>query len=494
MIADYYSRSAVAAAQAIEGFDEQRFRDHLDGTPVGVSSPGTGQEALTLADLAVRLLARLYPQLAINVPGDPGENLRALAAAINPAIEFIDTAEIGVVIGDAPAYSESLYAGSDGWDALVSTTEPQPTGTSDNPFGAGVAACMAAAGVFRRAFLADWRDRLDESVRFSTWTGTLVADHNEGPGLPATLAGQAVLAGAGAIGNSALWALRALPTTGTVHVIDPEKIELSNLQRYVLAERADEHAVKVELATASSARLELVAHHQTLAAFLAQHGYHWPVMMLGLDSASDRVGAQASLPQHIINAWTQPGDLGISHHSRFGGAGGCVSCMYLPEGAVRNEDELVAEALGVSDRLMEIRTALHTGRPVGRPLLEAIAAAIGRPIEVLLPFETRTVRELYVEGFCGGAVIPLSDAGRLHASAPDVHVPLAHQSALAGVLLASALIRHAIDGPPDITSVTRLDVMRPIAPMTVQLLQARRDGRCLCDDPDFVAVSAGKYS
>jgi hypothetical protein len=29
-----------------------------------------------------------------------------------------------------------------------------------------------------------------------------------------------------------------------------------------------------------------------------------------------------------------------------------------------------------------------------------------------MAFEGRSIRELYVEGFCGGAVVPLGEAGR----------------------------------------------------------------------------------
>lgn len=493
MIADYYARSAVAASQAIEGFDEDRFRAHLEDTPVGLSGPGSGGEAGMVEDLTVRLLARLYPQLAIDVRGGAGERLRELALAINPAADLVEGAEIGIVVASGRPYHESIYAGADGWDALISADSPCSAGRSPNPFGAGAAACVAVAALFRRAFLADWALRVQADLRFSTWTARPTDAPTGGPDLPDEL-GETVLAGAGAIGNGTVWALRQLSATGTVHIVDPEDLELSNIQRYVLAERAHENQVKSELASAASAGPQLEGHRQPLAEFLAEHGYRWPAMLLALDSAADRIGAQASLPRFVANAWTQRGDLGVSSHSPFGGDGACVSCLYLPEGVVKNEDELVAEALGVPQHLMEIRTALHTGGSVSRALLESIAAAIDRPLDALLPFEGRTVRELYVEGFCGGAVIPLGEAGKLHADAPHVHVPLAHQSALAGVLLGAGLARHVIDGPPDVTSVTRLDVMKPVPAKTTQPQRAYRDGRCLCDDPDFVTIYQGKYA
>lgn len=492
MLADYFARSAVAASQVIEGFDEERFRAHLEQNPVGVAADALTSEGEQLADMAVRLLARLYPQLAIRVPGPAGARLRDLAVSINPSIELVDSAELGVVVGEGPPFTESIYAGSDAWHALIATDGPLPLGGSENPFGAGGAACFAVAGLFRRVFFPDAPHRMEKSLCFSVFDGERLDRPTHSNELPAAL-GDAVLVGAGAIGHGAIWALRRLPVAGTVHVVDPERIELSNLQRYVLAERSDENAVKAEFAARESRQLTLEPYEGALASFVAAEGWTWPAMLLALDSARDRVSAQASLPQWVANAWTQPGDLGLSAHSPFGGEGACVGCLYLPEGPVKNEDELVAEALRIPQLLMQVRTLLYTGRAVERQLLEAIAHAIGQPLEALLPYQGRTIRELYVEGVCGGAVIPLGQAGQPHATARDLHVPLSHQSALAGVLLAGALVRHAISGAPATTRLTKLDLLRPLGARVSQPARAPRNGRCICDDPDFRDAYSAKY-
>lgn len=493
MLADWFGRSAVAAAQVLEGFDEELFRAHLDETVIGVSAATVTQEGEALLDMLVRLLARLYPRLAIAVPGEPGALLAELACSINPRLELTDSAGLGVVVGDGEPFAESIFVGSDGWEALVGTDGPRSTGDSANPFGAGAAACFAGAALFRRVFLSDWAERRDSGLRFSVLAGERLSTSCQAVTLPHELADEAVLAGAGAIGHGAVWALRRLPVVGRVHVVDPERLELSNMQRYVLTERMDEGAVKVELVTDKTAGLDLAPYDGDLAMFLAEHGYVWPSMLLALDSARDRVSAQASLPKWVANAWTQFGDLGVASHSRFGGDGACVNCMYLPAGETKNEDQLVAEALGIPHLLMQVRILLYTGRGIERDLLQAVAQAIGRPLEILLPFEGRAIRDLYVEGFCGGQVIPLGQAGKLATDAHDMHVPLAHQSALAGVLLAAALIRRTIEGMPETTTVTRIDAMRAVGSYVKQPLRASRDGRCICDDHDFTARYAVKY-
>jgi len=100
----------------------------------------------------------------------------------------------------------------------------------------------------------------------------------------------------------------------------------------------------------------------------------------------------------------------------------------------------VAEAIGLPDAVREVRELLATDRLVGRDWIERSAAALGVPIEPLLPFGGRPLRSFYTEAVCGGTVLALG-GGR--AAGGGAEVPMAFQSALAGLLLASELVAHA---------------------------------------------------
>ncbi|MDQ3380865.1 MAG: E2 ligase fold family C protein [Actinomycetota bacterium] len=496
-LADYYDRAALAAAQVIAGFDEDVFRVSLESMHVGISVGAEAEarlEGQALADLAVRLLARLYSRLEIrnSDPDAPSRRtLAQLALEINPKIELVDGARIGIAVGaDAPMFAKTVFAGSHEFDALVSQESPQSVGESANPFGAGAAACLASAALFRILFLATEGEASDEGdLFFSALTGDRAEQLAESSGLW-KLEGEATLIGLGAIGNAALWALSRAQIEGTLHLVDHETIEVSNLQRYVLVRRADEGASKATLAANQPSRLKLVAHEQRFERFVEWKKHRITHALVALDSADDRRRTQASLPLGVDNAWTQPGDLGVSRHARFGSSGACLACLYLPSGAIPNEDQLVADALGIADRLLEVRVLLHSGDPVERPLLDAVAAALGIEIDRLLPFEGRPLRNLYVEGLCGGAVIPL---GQLGQPRQDVHVPLAHQSALAGVLLAAALVRRIETPDPAATEVTRINVLRPVGQHLTQIAAAAGDGRCICEDDDYRVVFQQKW-
>jgi hypothetical protein len=296
------------------------------------------------------------------------------------------------------------------------------------------------------------------------------------------------LVGAGAIGNAAAWALSRTEINGEVHIVDHERIDLGNLQRYVLAARSDVGAVKSELLAGNfQGPLSAVPFDMDLASYLQENGHVHQRMLLALDSARDRRAAQASLPKWVANAWTQPGDLGVSTHDFLNGA--CVSCLYLPDRAGRNEDEIIAEALGIPDRVTEVRTLLFRSEGTPRTLLEAIASARNVDIARLLPFEGRTVRSLYTEGFCGGAVIPL---GQMGAPRAEVHVPLAHQSALAGILLAAAAVRHALGGAKG-SKITQLDVLKRLPTELTRPAAKPERQNCICQDADYRDAFDVKY-
>jgi hypothetical protein len=496
-LAPYNRRAALAAAQVLDGFDEEQFAAAL-AAPVGVSfGPDVvdTSEGLALLDLTIRLLSRLYPVIELRAPVSLDANLESLrttALRINPLIEF-GSASSGVVVGtQADSFPMSIYAGSDGWDALISDDVPRPIGSSDNILGAAAAACIAAGNLFRAVVLPMRLRQLDRDLRYSTFHLDRTQGHaDEPPPLPAVRLDRTAIIGLGAIGNGLVWSLARSPVRGTVHLIDPEPIELSNLQRYVLATLEDAGTLKTTVASRELAgALKPIPHCQPLAAFVAEQGRGFERLAVGVDNRRDRIAAQATLPQTIFNAWTQPGDLGVSVHPHFGTAGACLSCLYMPDGQQPNEDELVARALGIPERVLQVRGLLATHGAPPQELLAAVAANRAIDPELLTPFERQPLRTLYVEGFCGGAVLPLGATGR---PTQDMHVPLAHQSGLAGVLLAARLLRHAAGYGPLQTLISRFDVLHA-AGFEMTQPRARVEGRrCLCNDADFLHAYHEKW-
>ena len=199
---------------------------------------------------------------------------------------------------------------------------------------------------------------------------------------------------------------------------------------------------------------------------------------------------QASLPRWIANAWTQLGDLGVSSHS-FLGEDACLACLYLANQNTKSEDQIIAEGLKIPEFQTQVRFLLGNGEATGKEICDAVADAWGIAPEKLVPYAARPIRELWVEGICGGGIIPLGEAG----PAPrDLQVPLAFQSALAGVLLAAETVVDVLtDGARRKTLLRRMDVLRPLGEVTPQPARKAGTGSCICEDHDFVAAYQAKY-
>ncbi len=494
-LADFCHRDAVAISQVLQGFETDAFTEQLETVRVAIvfgEEAATSRDGRELLDLFVRLAARLYPSLTFaTVPAAERstDDLTTLARSINPKIEVsrASTPDVALVIGkDAPSVdAPTLYAGCDGWMGHVGTESPFRTSDLGNPFGAGFAACLAAANLFRFLFLPDGTGLLDHDSRFPP-------DLASFPSLtPVTMTDPLVLVGVGAVGNSAAWALARTPLAGQIRLVDPETVELSNLQRYVLCARNDEGGVKAEIVGREfEGALQPLPHRGTWASFLKANGYSWERVLVALDSARDRRAVQGSLPRWVANAWTQVGDLGVSSHS-FLGSDACLACLYLPTQESKNQDQIIAEGLRIPDLRDQVRFLLGSGEGVNEEICDAIAIAWQLPAGRLGPYVGRPIRELWVEGVCGGGIIPLGNA---KLPPRELHVPLAFQSALAGVLLAAEAVRDLLTAKARRkTLVRRLDLLRPLGDPSPQPALKAGTGGCICEDPDFVSAYREKY-
>lgn len=502
--ADYFDRAVQAAFHILGNLDQQAFIEKAESRRVAIAfdASTTTAEGDAAIDLTIRLTARFYPKIVI-LPLDTTAEEAApkymdLARRINPKIEIgdsltdvTDTLVIGTT--SQAGLVTPIYMGSDGWIAKFSRNEPVGSGTSLNPFGAGVAACLAAANLFRSIYT---EAPLDDSITLSVLDLDPTATDCLNPELGTSNLGEIFLVGAGAIGNGFLWALsRCSNQIGTIKVVDHDAVDLFNIQRYILTERDNEGVSKVEKA------VEIFEGHggfqvtpvprrwEEFVADLPDDHWVFDTVVSALDTPSDRVFLQASLPKWVVNAWTGAGDAGVSHHDFKNHA--CMACLYMPDGTVKNEDQLIAEALGFpqdQQSLLDLRGKIEVGWLVDRPFLDRVAAAKNIHVEKLLQFEGQTIRSLYSRGVCSGAVMELAN-GPVTARA---EVPMPFQSALAGILQGAVVVAKA-NGYLRLPPFVRTNLMTRF-PATRGFGWIRpKHGRCFCNDSDYQAAYDAKY-
>lgn len=516
-LANFFEKNALAAHQIVGGLHAVALDALLQREVVTIAiddAAASTREGECAALLLVDLLARFYPRLRI-AQLDAGANAQRLklrleerAKAINPSIDLLAAGGTRVIVFGLTTWFDIadtvIYAGTDNWHLRLSDSRPVGSGSSQNPFAAGAVACLAAANVFRavlRAYLPDARLDRELDVSVVDWGapfGGLVPPPDL-DGVTIDLS-ETLLGGVGAIGCATVWALARLPNVrGTLRLIDPEVVELSNLQRYVITDQSSIGKRKVELAAAqlrqSHPDLELSMHAERWGAYLRGRN-EWRVRRVAtaFDSPGDRVLAQGSLPRTLLNAWTQLGDMGVSRHVAFG-EDPCLACMYPPYVGGKSEAERVANDLGFEGAPHEIRDLLYTGRPVSEEFIRRVAANLKKtePAEVdaLLRFAGQPLRQFHTETVCGGVMLELG----VRPGERAVETPMAFQSALAGIMLALEVVldayREATGAAFDGPTRTALDLTRPVPPYPHMRL-ARRAG-CICSDTDYVQVYRNKY-
>lgn len=508
---DYFNKNIQSAALILQGIDGDAFKAVLERELVCIAFDDSaaksfeGQRAL---ELSVRCLARLYPAITF-LPSGPtakrfATTLEALSHAVNKNIDIPN--DIGavtrcLVIGATrPKFAKgvkpfTLYVGSDNWLAKISTKAPVRCGQSRNPFGTGGAACLGVANVFRATFASHLPGaKLDEELVFSMLQFAAVTEESPNPPLKRVNLGEAHLVGAGAIGSGFLWALAGLATEGELHVVDPQSVELMNLQRYVMTEEDDVGRSKVDLAEAwlEESGIEVKAHAATWEDYVTERkDWHFERVAVAVDTIEARIRIQASLPRRVHNSWTQSGEAGVSRHG-FLGDEACLACLYMPDKKAPNYDQLIAEALGLPQhdaQLLDIRRRLDLRVPTERAFLELVATARNVAIDKLLPFEGKPLESVYLDAVCGGAIMELANPK----VTKRIEVPMAFQSVFAGVLMAADVVAEVANLRDRLPTITQISLLTRIRELPSSGQAKAQDSKCICVDQDFIEAYKSKY-
>lgn len=496
-LAPYFQKTALGAAALMPELSPEAFSRLLSPLSLTIRF---GQDAVestegrAALELLTNMCARLYPALSFEAVTPMArqfrEKLMELAIQINPVIDFTDPSTPYIVIGHAGVPNGfSIFIGSQSWNTHFSTRSSQPIGQSENVIGGAAAACFGAAAVFRYFF----HKELGVPEPAEEYTLSLFDYRREFCNVTEAIdyeLGEVALVGTGAIGNAAVWVLSKTACKGQLHLVDPEFIDNTNPQRYILTNAASEGESKVKLAASllTNSNLIPIEHETTWGGFISkQPGWAIPLAAACLDSAEDRIAVQAALPRWVLNSWTQANDLGVSRHE-FNSDSACLACLYWPKRQKRNFDEVIKEAIRYSGELMDIRNMLYFHVPLDEVWLDRISRDMGQPRESLEIFKGKTLDAFYREAICGGHVIVTEGK--------TIEVPMVFQSALAGIMLAGEILKYGRSGLKLNSEfvTTKIDLLRPLGNHLSEQYKKRTDVPCICSDPVCQRRFIEKYS
>lgn len=502
-LANFLGKSALSASQVLKDFNYDGFQQILLSHRIRMSfdkKTVASAEGFACADLLVRLLARLYPNLHLHCTDGKSPELdqfNELAMSVNP---FIDLSAVeptvAIIIGDTNIKFSctQFYIGSDQWLAKFSLTKPQLCGNSINRFGAGAAACFAAANLFRHVFSGQLpAGGLDDEFIYSCFNGSFREKAEQGPAIKNVDLDDTVFIGLGAIGNGATWALKDLPLSGSLHLVDGQKADPSNLQRYVLTTQDDIEQPKVNLINRFLNHPAVKSYPFHFDEYIINRG-NWNISraVVCVDTAEDRRMVQGSLPKRIINAWTQAEQCGVSHHYDFLNDP-CLACIYIPQVESKSLPMKVAESFGFSEEfhIRLVRDYMANQRPVDEGMINLIARFKNVHAQLLKPYIGKRLETFYAEVICGGVMMELTGGSQQKAA----EVPSAFESAFSGILLAAELV---IDcgglHRKNTYTIHKLNLLRPVTGYTFDSVNKQSAPGCICHDPVYRNRYADKWN
>lgn len=372
-----------------------------------------------------------------------------------------------LAVGRHPTPNAALQVYGHGWQGGYSTraTTIGDVGVpaSSLPYGPYVAACLAAAEVFKAARLRPEQYHCPEAVFLSLW------DHQTASGwrddrapIQVDVALEAGLAGVGAVGCAmlhTLWATRGLSGRLTMADADAPGLDATNLNRYALFGRG---AVGTQKASAAAqlltgSTITFIPHDVPFEQL--------PTLPQRVVSAVDRNSARAAIqnryPARIFSASTQ--NL-RAEALRCGppGIGACLRCYNPPE-AVESDASVRSRLLAASD--------------------DEIKSLVGEnPISVN---EVRAWAETGRCGMAGERLLPL-----LRREVGEAAFAVGFVSVLAGTAAAAELIKDYLPNPVSLRSDMQRFVFQFHSPLarSNRAFAYVRDSACSMCNPTSPAV------
>lgn len=299
--------------------------------------------------------------------------LAAAAQRINPHLDVHRATpptvrlQIGGERADVDADIHTLYVSAASWSGYIGTVEaPWRATQDDNPIGPYIAACLAAAEVFKlvRGVQEEY-GTLPAGTWYDAYHLTISAQGDHGPPLPQQLQGlPAVLAGVGAVGTALLHTLYAVSGLQTELIAvdnDPDGVDITNLNRYTLFNQDDLDQQKASQATQrlAGSGVTLTPRDMSWDAWAAAHSDDERDLVLScVDNNEARHAIQRTMPGVILSASTSGMRAQVVAFERRPGEA-CLRCRNPVEARV--SDEVVISRLRAQDAATRARLAENQG-------------------------------------------------------------------------------------------------------------------------------------
>lgn len=316
---------------------------------------------------ALRLLVRFCGKVTVQLPRVPAALLAELESEaarvtfgarvcfISSTAQDASTNAFDAVlsVGGHVAGAERTVIASDGWTVHVDSVGGGTRARmgKENAVAALAASSLGAAEVFKRLVdLKPERGHPADGTPFSLYTYASGED-DPGPELPTLLRMDGLLVGFGAIGNGIAAAVRELPITGTVTVIDRQAFGRENLGTCVMIGPGELGRSKVDVAKeliTSRRGLRAVPLNGDVETLISQLTSVPPLVLNALDNRDARRAVQTLWADVTVDGAIGDFMTQVSRHPGdpfFDVA--CLRCLYPPDSG-SSAETLATRATGLT--------------------------------------------------------------------------------------------------------------------------------------------------
>lgn len=483
--------------------DVGRFFDARVAITAGSGMLGTDNGRIMLGTL-VNLVSRFVDDLEICLP--PGherhrDEMVCLAAATGCRYaagrrQVRPDSDVVVSVGGDPTEGRlSVSANSSGWVSYVACggSAGEQDGAVQNPIGAMGAACLASAEAFKglleragcakkqvvehpRMLAFSFLDyaacdqgsmRSGKAGRSSPPAPTQWA-HGSRDTLPRSVeAGEIVLAGAGAVGSSFLYAARKTSSIdATIRVVDDDMVDETNLNRCPAFFEPDVGRPKAKASEAMSrGNLRVAGSVAKLGEYRNGSG-GLDAVVSAVDNNEARFDVQFDLPRVVF-------------HGATGGAVAAVSVIKMLENACLccifdrrpSREEAFAGETGIPPEA--VRKGLAEDEPFTDEHLAHVEGRHGAAAATLRRRVGQRFESVYASEICGRLPVEGPGVGRDSASVPFV-------SFFAGLALAGEVIKHYCPDIHGIPMVNNHDFVQVslFSPRSLNLARRTKSPNC----------------
>ena len=486
-----------------------RFAQQLDISPRVFSDPvitvelrrdaADSQGNIAAFIFALNLLSRTFERVhavfpaGTEAPRHPW-NLKTVSEMINELNDTVDgticigppnRSDVVLSIGDRPSIpaNREVFVHGSHWRAALDCDLSE---AGEGVFGPLYAACMGAAQVLLH-LLNGIGAAYQPMAPFNFSLLDLLSSGADCVTPKPIFIQETHLVGVGAVGSAAIYTLAHLDDiAGVLHLIDNERVDKSNLNRYVLMRRRDIGRWKVDIANAAlhGTSIKAVPYPGAFSSYAYEYGDSTNLLLSPVDSKEGRRRLAKMLPRRVINAATRETTVTVSTHG-FADGKACLHCLYMTQQNKASHEEIMAADMGLPPAM--VQELVGTNAPLDAQIVARIEQYRGvEPGKwsdrVGLPIDS-----FYIRAVCGEAALPLPTA--------SVIAPLSFVSASAGVLLAAELVKV---GHPELSSQAldnhfSVDTLHRPNPMFRRRHPQEPSGRCICWDPDYIEVYSQKY-